>query len=88
MELPGPIPNPEVKRSCADGTRHTLGRVGSCHDNCTDHVSENVFPTGSSVGRAAVSKSAGPGFESLPVGKTFLLRFLPPHVGGLFLDFN
>ena len=33
MDPPGNIPNPEVKCSCADDTRHTLGKVGSCHDN-------------------------------------------------------
>lgn len=34
MELPGPIPNPEVKCGCADGTLNTQGRVSSCHDIC------------------------------------------------------
>ena len=34
MEPPGPIPNPEVKCSCADDTLDKEGKVGSCHDNC------------------------------------------------------
>lgn len=42
MELPGPIPNPEVKCGCADGTHDKVGRVGSCHDNCT-HRFSSIF---------------------------------------------